>query len=464
MKRTRIASLAIRYIVTVFSVLITAVMTQAQNAQTEFYRLTAEAGTVITEFTPEGSLSWSNSALAGTNTVECADVLAETVEWFHLASIPATATVQTVWVWNTHPMMAVPAGELIMGNSVTNDETYYELPVHTVSVSAFSMDRDEVSLELWNIVAAWARRHGYDIADMAAAKGGAHPVVNVSWYDCVKWCNARSERQGLTPCYRSPSDTNIVYRYQEIFYDENGEPVELDLTADCVLWNANGYRLPTEAEWEYAARGGMAGARFPGPSSNEISHAAANYFSYWDSGAPVYGYDTNAMEGHHPSYTNGAVPYTSPAGSFPVNGYGLSDMAGNVSEWCWDWFDGDFYINPSASQPDTTGPISGGIKVIRGGSWANDAYTARCSGRNTFNMRGGNNEIGFRTVRRGNSSALQFSQTQSKPASITSFIAKGVSSTGVVVSAVSKTSGSGNGKAGKASLKTHRSKVRSTRR
>jgi formylglycine-generating enzyme required for sulfatase activity len=440
-----------KYLGVVLLLQVSALTAQAQNKSAEFYRITADADVVITEFAADGSLSWSNSTLGGTSTVECADALAETVEWLPLTSIPTTSTVMQAWVWDTHPMMAIPAGELLMGNSVTSDESYNELPTHPVGISAFSMDKYEVPLDLWNIVASWARKHGYDIADTAAAKGGNHPVVNVSWYDCVKWCNARSERQGLTPCYRSPADTNNVYRFKEMtVIDEYGTTVEFEFTADCVLWNANGYRLPTEAEWEYAARGGIVGERFPGPSSNVISHETANYLSNFGD----YIYNVNPTTGYHPAYTNGAEPYTSPVGSFPVNGYGLSDMAGNASEWCWDWFDGDWYTNTAASLPDTPGPTTVGSRVTRGGSWNYVAYAARCSGRDTYDSRGNNSSIGFRTVRRDNANAIQFIQTQSTQASLTK---------GAGLGNISKASASGNSKAAKVARKTEHSTVRSDR-
>ena len=130
----------------------------------------------------------------------------------------------------------------------------------------------------------------------------------------VKWCNARSEKEGLAPCYHTDVARTAVYRTGRV-----------DVTNDMVNWSANGYRLPTEAEWEKAARGGLVGRRFPW--GDQITHSLANYSS--DS---IYPYDTSPTRGYHPDYQAGGAPYTSPVGNFAANGYGLYDMAGNVYE------------------------------------------------------------------------------------------------------------------------------------
>ena len=186
------------------------------------------------------------------------------------------------------------------------------------------------------------------------------PVYDVDWYDCVKWCNARSQQAGLKPVYYTDAGFTTVY--------QTGEPgtVYMDMAVD-------GYRLPTEAEWEKAARGGLSGQRFPW--GNTINETLATYYGATGS----YSYDLgpngyNALD--TAGTTNGS---TTPVGTFSANGYGLYDMAGNVYEWCWDW-----YGTPYAGGSNPTGPGTGSSRVVRGGDWgayivAGNAGFARCA-------------------------------------------------------------------------------------
>ena len=272
-------------------------------------------------------------------------------------------------------MVMIPAGSFTMGDNLDNDDN--SNPQHPVTVSAFLMDKNLVTKSLWDTVKAWNGGNGYGYDNAGAGKATTHPVQTVNWYDVVKWCNARSQMEGLEPCYYA--DTNLVVVYK------SGQ-----VTNPGVKWSASGYRLPTEAEWEKAARGGAVGHRFPWSDVDSITQSRANYFS-----ATAYPFDISSTRGYHPVFNDGVLPYTSPVGYFGVNGYGLYDMAGNVWEWCWDWYgaySGDV-------QTDPRGPASGFWRVVRGGSWGNDAFRCRSANRYSPNPNYTDNNFGFRCVR-----------------------------------------------------------------
>ena len=259
----------------------------------------------------------------------------------------------------------IPAGNFIMGGTF-DDGFSAELPLHTNYVSAFYMEATKVTKAQWDTVYQWATNHGYAFDNAGSGKATNHPVQTVNWYDVVKWCNARSEMDGLTPCYYTASGQMIVYRTGQT-----------NIVDDCVKWSADGYRSPTEAEWEKAARGGSAGHRFPWSDADTITHSRANYYS-----SSSYAYDVSPTLGYHPTYATGGTPYTSPVGVFTTNGFGLYDMAGNVWEWCWDWYSSSYYSSSPGSDPH--GASSGSTRVLRGGGWGSYAFVCRVANRGNF--------------------------------------------------------------------------------
>jgi formylglycine-generating enzyme required for sulfatase activity len=261
-----------------------------------------------------------------------------------------------------------------------------EVPTHTVSVSAFYMDTNLVTYSLWTNVYQWATNHGYSFDNAGSGKAADHPVQTVSWYDLVKWCNARSEMAGLTPCYYTNASLS------QMAISRNGQ---FDLSNDWVNWLTNGYRLPTEAEWEKAARGGASGHRFPWSDTDTINWSRANYTA-----DPVdFPYDVNPTSGEDTNFTSGGFPHTSRVGYFAPNGYGLYDMAGNVYEWCWDWYDGGYYSSSSGADPHGPDSIASGLRVVRGGGWDGTSDDARCAARNYISPDYAYTANGFHCVR-----------------------------------------------------------------
>lgn len=257
-------------------------------------------------------------------------------------------------------MVLIGAGTFHMGDSF-NEGFSNERPVRKVIVSAFYMDWFEVTKALWDEVATWASSHGYGIGPgSGSGTGPDYPVTSVSWYEVVKWANARSEKEGLTSCYYTDISLRTVYRTGT-----------MNLSNDMVNWAANGYRLPTEAEWEKAARGGAVGRRYPWSDADTIDSSRANY--------------------------NNSYGGTTPVGSFAPNGYGLYDMVGNVYEWCWNWYNRAGFPNGV----DPRGPTSGSelARVARGGSWNYHTHYCRVASRLGHRPSHELIHLGFRLVR-----------------------------------------------------------------
>lgn len=311
--------------------------------------------------------------------------------------------------WKKGPSgtVVIPAGSFTMGDIHIHSKRNDERPTHTVHISAFRMDQYKVTERLWDNVifvpCAWALARHYDFSmyhsprfnpegtgQAYEQKGpGNHPCIK-NWHDVITWCNMRSDKDGLEPVYYS--DAAMTQVYETAYIGENSCPMGAERrywvnpVGPFVKWTANGYRLPTEAEWEYAARGGLSGKRFPW--GDTISHSQANYYSY-DSDH----FDVSPTRRAHPNYHRGSSGFghstTSPVGSFPPNGYGLYDMAGNQREWCWDRY-GPY---SSDEQTDPRGPTSGSEHATRGGSHSDGGSECRVAARSHYS------DAGFRCVR-----------------------------------------------------------------
>ena len=346
------------------------------------FRIISPARTAILSVSPPGTITWTNWATGITCTIQSSTGFGGG-GWGDYLRVPVSSPITTVQVFDTTPlsgMALIPAGSFTMGDAF--GEGYDdEGPKHSVSVGAFYMDKYLVTKALWDKVKTWSITNGYSFAGVSG-KSASHPVQGVSWYSAVAWCNARSQKEGLTPCYYIDVGLTTAYKVGPV------NPY--------VKWDANGYRLPTEAEWEKAARGGAGGRRFPWADTDNISHSRANY-----NAANAQPYDLSYPAGYQPAFfVAGELPYTSPAGYFAANGYGLHDMAGNVWEWCWDWYQVDWYSQAAAKQTDTRGPTGPlGWRVQRGGSWSDYAFFSRTSYRGYYYPTYGDGNDGFRCVR-----------------------------------------------------------------
>ena len=259
----------------------------------------------------------------------------------------------------------IPEGSFSMGIRYADIKT-----VHEVKISkGFYMGKYEVTQkEYLEVMEKWG---GTDEPSETYGKGDNYPAYYVSWYDALVYCNKRSLAEGLTPCYTiknstDPKDWGAVPTWSDSIWNE----------VIC-NWDANGYRLPTEAEWEYAARAGN------GTTETLI----------WS------GTDKEDELGNYAWYKINSENKTHEVGTKKPNAYGLYDVSGNVAEWCWDWY--GKYVTKAVSDP--TGASSGSSRVYRGGSWEDGSDNCavsyhRYSGR-PYLLNPNWDELGFRVVR-----------------------------------------------------------------
>jgi len=260
----------------------------------------------------------------------------------------------------------IPAGTFQMGSIDGYDDNK---PVHVVTITKpFYMGKYEVTQAEYKKYCSYTESSSPSSSE---GDGDNYPAYYVSWYDALVYCNKRSIAEGLTPCYSIKDSTNP---------EEWGElptawddPLRDTWDVATCDFNANGYRLPTEAEWEYAARAG----------DNTVDSLTYSGTS-----------DVNKLGDYAWYYDNS----THEVGTKKANAFGLYDMSGNVNEWCWNWFTSEYDENTEGGN-NPTGSSAGSYRVCRGGSWYYSANSASVFYRNYYGPNVRLNYLGFRVVR-----------------------------------------------------------------
>jgi formylglycine-generating enzyme required for sulfatase activity len=278
--------------------------------------------------------------------------------------LPALTLFSVVAVFAQTPagdFVFIKGGTFTMGSPTTESWRGKDEIQHRVTVGDFYMGKYEVTQKEYREIVG---------TNPSNFTGDTLPVEQVTWFEAIQYCNARSRKEGLTPAYT--------------------------VSGENVTWNraANGYRLPTEAEWEYACR---AETITPFNTGNNITVQQADYYGTYPYNIEQNYFSQNKLDVRPGEYRERTVS----VGSFAANKWGLYNMHGNVWEWCWDWY-GEYSNTASVASATATDPIgvsSGTFRVNRGGGWNDFAKNLRSAYRAATPPNNGSFNLGFRLAR-----------------------------------------------------------------
>lgn len=279
-------------------------------------------------------------------------------------------------------MVLVRGGAFQMGDFFADSPDPAQRP-RAVSIADFYLGQTEVTeAEYLAYQMAIGRRSKSETLKPEQAR---RPAIYISWYDALEYCNWLSQKEGLTPVYTliktTPDPNNLNPR------DSQKWSVVPD-------WKANGYRLPTEAEWEFAARA------LHGKGGQQVRFGTGRDTLFPE--AAIFDCNPQNSRPYSVSCPKSLLRSTVAADSMPANSLGLRHMSGNMAEWCWDWLGNANDASASEDKPQPGGVEKGMIRVVRGGSWRDESYYCRAAARNGASPDSRSDNIGLRLVRKAN--------------------------------------------------------------